>query len=104
MEQSPDDVGFISNVKINTENLHCLGFWKSLSMRKIKPAYARRKPGTQADSCVHIARVFFGLIFQKIIYLLTKSYIFHFNTSQVNLTSNWALNQSWVLEFSIIGK
>ena len=28
-----------------------------------------------------------------------KDIIFHFNTSQVNLTFDWALNQPWVLEF-----
>ena len=32
-------------------------------------------------------------------YFLIKSYIFHFNISQVNLTSDWALNQLWILEF-----
>ena len=58
----------------------------------------------QANSYVHRARVSFGLIFQNLIYLLIKSYIFHFNTSQVNLISDWALNQPWVFEFSIIGE
>ena len=38
-------------------------------------------------------RVSFGLIFQRLIYLLIKIYIFHFNTSQVNLTSD-TLNQA----------
>ena len=66
--------------------------------------YVCRKLCVQVDSCMRIARVSFGLIFQKLIYLFTKSYIFHFNTSQVNLTSDWALNQSWVLEISIIGE
>ena len=45
-----------------------------------------------------------ALLFQKRIYSLIKSYSFHFNISQVNLTSDWALNQHWVLEFSIIGE
>jgi len=45
-----------------------------------------------------------ALFFQKYIYLLIKSYIFHFNISQVNLTSDWTLNQPWVLEFNIIGE
>ena len=65
-------------------------------MRKIRPAYACRKLHVQVDSCMRIVRVSFGRIFQKKIYLLIKSYIFHFNTSKVNLT--------WVLEFSIIGE
>ena len=47
---------------------------------------------------------FLGLTFLKYIYLLIKSYIFHFNISQVNLTFNWAQNQPWVLEFDIIGE
>ena len=42
---------------------------------------------------------FLWLLFSKNIFLLIKSYTFHFNTSQVNLTSDWALNQPWVLEF-----
>ena len=37
--------------------------------------------------------------FYKKIYLLIKIYIFHFNISQVNLTSDWALKQPWILEF-----
>ena len=65
------------------------------------PTYACRKLCVQADSCVRIARFSFGLIFQILIYLLIKSYIFHFNTSQINLTSNWVLNQPWVLKFNI---
>ena len=73
-------------------------------MHKIKLAYACRKLCVQVDSCVRISRVSFDLIFQKYIYLLIKSYIFHFNTFQVNLTSDWALNQPWVLEFNIIGE
>ena len=89
IERSPNDVGFILNININIENLSCITFWKSLCVHKIKPTYACRKPRTQADSCMHIARVSFGLIFQKLIYLLIKSYISHFNTSQVNLTFDW---------------
>ena len=97
-------MGFIPNLNINVENLPCFGFWKSLCMHKIEPASACRKLHVQVVSCVFIARVSFGLVFQKLIYFLIKSYIFHFNTSQVNLISNWALNQPWVLEFSIIGE
>ena len=59
---------------------------KKLCMRKIRPAYACRKLYAQANSCMRIVRDSFGLIFQKMIYLLIKSYIFHFNISQVNLT------------------
>ena len=42
---------------------------------------------------------FYWPLFSKNRFLLIKSYIFHFNTSQVNLTSDWALNQPWALEF-----
>ena len=35
----------------------------------------------------------------KNIFFLIKSYIFHFNSSQVNFTSALALNQPWSLEF-----
>ena len=53
----------------------------------------------QADSCVRMPRVSLALFFQRQIYLLIKSYIFHFSISQVNLTSNWTLNQPCALEF-----
>ena len=66
--------------------------------------YACRKLYVQVDSCVRMARVSFGPIFQKQIYLLIIIYTFHFKTSQVNLTSDWTLNQPWDLEFSIIGE
>ena len=53
--------------------------------------------------CAH-SEGFLNLIFPKIDLFAHKSYIFHFNISQVNLTYKWALNQSWVLEFSIVGE
>ena len=53
----------------------------------------------QADFCVRMPRVSLDLLFQKQIYQLIKSDIFHFNISQVNLTSNWTLNQHCALEF-----
>ena len=37
--------------------------------------------------------------FQKEIFAHLKGYIFHFNTSQVNLISDWVLNWPWALEF-----
>ena len=51
-----------------------------IALRAQDQAYIRG-----ADSCVRIVRVSFGLIFQKLIYLLIKRYISHFNTSQVHL-------------------
>ena len=49
--------------------------------------------------CVRKSRVSLAFIFQKQIYLLIKSYIFHFKISQVNLEFDWALNKPWALEF-----
>ena len=40
-----------------------------------------------------------NIYFQKQIFSHLKNYIFHFNTSQVNLISNQALNWSQALEF-----
>ena len=37
--------------------------------------------------------------FQKYIFSHLKCYIFHFNTPQVNLIFDWALNWPWTLEF-----
>ena len=44
-------------------------------------------------------RFLWPLLSKNKFYLLIKIYIFHFNISQVNLTSDWALNRPWVLEF-----
>ena len=51
-----------------------------------RPIYAGRGP-------------LWSINFQRQIPAHLKSYIFHFNTSQVNLISNWALNWPWALEF-----
>ena len=51
----------------------------------------------QADSCVHILRI--SLICFSKIDLFAQKLHFSFNISQVNLTSDWALNQPWPLEF-----
>jgi len=88
---------FAPNLNINAKNLPCLVFG-------ICYTCACRKLRVQVDSCVHIVRVSLASLFQKKIYLLIKSYVFHFNISQVNIASDWALNQPWVLEFSIIGE
>ena len=39
----------------------------------------------QVRACMHRPRVSMAFYFPKIIYFLIKSYIFYFNTSQVNL-------------------
>ena len=74
---------------------------KNLSFIVPGTLHARTGSGMRAhaNSCVHRSKASLALLFQKQIYLLIKSYIFHFNISQVNLTSDWALNQSQVLEF-----
>ena len=61
-----------------------------------------QKAACEGNSCVCTTRASLALLFQKQIYSLIKSYSFHFNIFQVNLTSDWTLNQHWVLEFNII--
>ena len=39
------------------------------------------------------------IYFQKQIFAHLKGYIFHFNTPQVNLISDWVLNWPWALKF-----
>ena len=56
------------------------------------PTYVGRCPCTWTEG-------HFGLFFQKYIFLHLKGYIFHFNTPQVNLISDWALNWPWALGF-----
>ena len=75
LERLPDDVVFVLNLNINIENMHAS--WLH----------------AQDDSCMRMSRASLALIFQKYIYVVIKSYIFHFNISQVNLISDWALNQ-----------
>ena len=63
------------------------------------PTYAYIRPA-YAGPCLHMqAEGFLGLYFQKIDLFALKNCIFHFNISQVNLESDWALNQPWALEF-----
>ena len=62
-------------------------------------AYACFGPCMQAATQVHGLRATLVFYFQKQIIAHLKSYIFHFNTPQVNLISDWALNQLWALEF-----
>ena len=51
-----------------------------------RPMYAGRGP-------------LWSFYFQKQIFVHLKCYIFHFNTPQVNLIFDWALNWPWALEF-----
>ena len=68
--------------------------------------YVSETLATYADLCLHTRACglypqtmgFLWPSFFKNRFFLIKSYIFHFNISQVNLTSDWILNQPWVLE------
>ena len=85
LEWLPKDMGFIPNLNINTENLSFLCFWNLTYVRKLVPAYTCLRLRMQVHACVHRPRAFFGLSFPKYIFCSLKSYIFYFNTSQVNL-------------------
>ena len=63
------------------------------------PTYACFGPRTQATVHVRGPRATLVFYFQKWIFAYLKGYIFHFNTSQVNLISDWALNWPWALDF-----
>ena len=105
LERLLNDVGFVPNLNINAENLSSsssssssYSFFKKNVFETLR-VRARSGLRAQADSCVHMPRASLALFFQKYIYLLIKSYIFHLKIFQVNLTSNWFLNQPWVIEF-----
>ena len=55
-------------------------------------AYVGFGPRTQATAHIRGSRATLVIYFQKYIFAYLKSYIFHFNTFQVNLISDWALN------------
>ena len=56
------------------------------------PTYACFGPRTQAAAHVHALRAILVILFPKIDFRSFKRLYFHFNTPQVNLMSNWALN------------
>ena len=98
-------IGVWNESHINAENLSSsssssssYSFFKKNVFETLR-VRARSGLRAQADSCVHMPRASLALFFQKYIYLLIKSYIFHLKIFQVNLTSNWFLNQPWVIEF-----
>ena len=61
--------------------------------------YARMCLRTQATTHYASRGLLWSFNFQKYIFAHLKGYIFHFNSSQVILISDWALNWSWALEF-----
>ena len=88
LERLPNDVGFVPNLNINVENMSFLYFWNLTCARRLGLHAHASWLYTQDDSCVRMPRASLALLFQKYIYLVIKSYIFHFNISQVNLISN----------------
>ena len=84
---------------IITKNLSFLCFWNPSCLRKSMLAYACFGSRTQASTHVHGPRATLVFYFRKYIFAYLKCYIFHFNTPQVNLISDQALNWPWALEF-----
>ena len=64
----------------------CLRMHALARVCKPRPTYAGQGP-------------LWSFYFQKQIFAHLKCYIFHFNTPQVNLIYDWALNWPWALEF-----
>ena len=63
------------------------------------PAYACFGLRMQVATHVHRPMATLVIYFQKQIFAHLKCYIFLFNTPQVNLISDRALNWPWALEF-----
>ena len=63
-------------------------------VRRLWPTYVGHGPCAQAEG-------YFGHFISKNRFFFShlKGYIFHFNTPQVNMISNWALNWSWASKF-----
>ena len=57
------------------------------------PVYVGHDPRTQAEG--HFGH----FISKNIFFAHLKCYIFYFNTPQINLIFDWALNWPWALEF-----
>ena len=62
-------------------------------------AYACFGPRKQVAAHVRGLRATLVILFPKIDFCSFKRLYFHFNTPQVNLISNWALNWPWALKF-----
>ena len=77
---------------IIVENLPFSCFWNPSCVRRSVPAYAYFGPCTQTAAHVRGPRATLVILFPKIDFCSFKSYIFHFNTPQVKLISDWALN------------
>ena len=81
------------------ENLHFLWFWNPSCVRRNVPAYACFGLRMQATAHIRGPRATLVILFPKILFFSFKRLYFHFNTPQVNLISDWALNWPWALKF-----
>ena len=79
------------------ENLPFLCLWNPNCICKSVPVYACFRPCMQAAAHIRGPKATLVILFPIFVHL--KGYIFHFNTLQVNLISDWALNWPWALEF-----
>ena len=77
---------------IIVENLHFSCFWNPSCVCRSVPMYTYFGSCTQTATHVCGPRAILVILFPKIDFCSFKSYIFHFNTPQVNLISDWALN------------
>ena len=68
-------------------------------MRRNVPAYACFGLRMQATAYIRGPRATLVILFPKILFFSFKRLYFHFNTPQVNLISDWALNWHWALKF-----
>ena len=84
---------------IIAENLHFLCFWNPSCVRRSVPVYACFGSRSQAVTHVRGPMATLVILFQKIDFCSFKMLYFPFNTPQVNLISDWALNWHWTLEF-----
>ena len=77
LERLLDDVGYVPSLNFNIENL----FFSLWNLTCMICAYVHMHLALRAQllACMHKPRVSVAFYFPKIIYLLIKSYIFHFN-------------------------
>ena len=99
LERLPNNVGFIPSVSHYCKILSFLILLNPSCIRKNMPAYTCFSLHTQAATHICRPRATLVILFPKIDFYSFRKLYFHFNTSQVNLISNWALNWPWVLEF-----
>ena len=81
------------------ENLHFLCFWNPSCVHRNVLTYACFCLRMQAIAHICGLRATLVILFPKIYFCSFKRLYFHFNTPQVNLISDWALNWPWALEF-----